>query len=106
MDKAIAIFDELIRLDAMFSRENILTKDKILFCIYRGNDTPREIMQLMNIAKGNLANYCKELISKKYLTKLQSVGGREISYQITELGTKRITQIIKKIEGLFKNETV
>lgn len=103
MNKAINLFDKLIDIYAVFSRENIMARDKVLFCIYRGQTTPREIMQRLNLAKGNLANYCKDLIAKKYLTKTKETGGREISYQITEAGTKYITQIITKTQKQFDN---
>ena len=67
--------------------------DKIIFCISRGLHSPRELMQKLQIAKGNLANYCKELVADGLVTK--QVRGRVVEYSLSTKGNEHIRKFLE-----------
>ena len=69
--------------------------DKILFCISRGIDSPRELVLKLKIAKGNLANYCKALIKDGML--VQHTEGRVVKYELSAKGRQHIKKFLEAI---------
>ena len=78
---------------ALARRFDATAMDKVLFCIFRGTNTPREIMDALRVTKGNLANYCKTLVVHGKIAREQS-HGRNIFYTITANGEKEIKRIL------------
>jgi len=66
--------------------------DKVLFCICKGFSNPRKLIEKLCIAKGNLANCCKQLIRGGYLT--QHTSGRTVEYELTEKGYMQIKKFL------------
>ena len=73
--------------------------DKVLFCVHRGFSTPRALCHRLQIAKGNLANCCKKLISDGCL--VQHTNGRAVEYELTAGGTAQISKFLGK-EGKWQ----
>jgi len=73
--------------------------DKIMFCLYKGMSSPRELMHKLQIAKGNLANYCKQLVADNMITKETS--GRVVKYGLAKKGEKRVGQILEAMNDFI-----
>jgi len=69
--------------------------DKIMFCVSRGLHSPRELVQKLQIAKGNLANSCKELVADGQL--LKQVQGRIVKYRLSAKGNEHIRKFLRVI---------
>ena len=94
MEKAIEKLKNYIDL---WVKHKPTVADKILFYIYRGICTPRELIAKLQIAKGNLANYCKALIKDGLV--VQHTVGRVVKYELSQKGT---VYIKKFLEDLIK----
>jgi predicted transcriptional regulator len=70
--------------------------DKVMFCIYRGYNSPRALIQKLCIAKGNLANCCRQLITDGKLT--QHTSGRTVEYELTPKGQGQIKKYLEKAQ--------
>ena len=68
---------------------------KILFCVSLGLDSPRALTQKLQIAKGNLTNYCKGLIANGEMTK--QVHGRVVKYGLTAKGQTRVKKFLEAV---------
>lgn len=68
--------------------------DKVLFCIHRGQKTPRELIARLEIAKGNLANCCKCLIHDGQI--VQHTNGRAVEYEPTAAGREHIESFFSR----------
>gem|GEM_PF-3216971 len=98
MENAALSFERLLELS---KKINANALDKVLFCIYRGATTPYELMNKLDVSKGNLANYCKRLITQNKIRKQIIAGGsRRIAYQITEKGTNSVEKFLAHIEKI------
>lgn len=73
--------------------------DKIMFCMYKGMESPRELMQKLKIAKGNLANYCKQLCADNMITK--EVHGRVVKYGLAKKGEARIKKVLEAVNDFI-----
>jgi len=73
--------------------------DKIMFCLYKGMESPRELMQKLIIAKGNLANYCKQMCADSMITK--QVSGRIVKYGLTKKGEARVKKILEAMNDFI-----
>ena len=92
MDKAIKIFDEYINFWVKFKPS---AADKIVFCIFKGMNCPRDLMHRLGLAKGNLANYCKQLIKTGQI--VQHTAGRAVEYELTAKGQEKIKKLLGEI---------
>lgn len=108
MDKAIRNLDPNVNFfdktldNAMGKFENYIDfgvkykpslSDKILFCVSKGLHSPRELIQKLQVAKGNLANYCMALAGDGQLTK--QVHGRIVKYELTVKGNAYIKKFLE-----------
>jgi len=91
MEKATENFETYIDFWVKF-RPSVA--DKILFCIHRGLNNPRELIGKLCIAKGNLANCCKQLIKGGAL--IQHTNGRAVEYELTAKGQGQIRKFLEK----------
>ena len=66
--------------------------DKILFCIYRGVDSPQALQAKLKIAKGNLANCCKGLVGQGKITR--HTNGRTVKYTLTAKGEESLKKFL------------
>lgn len=96
MDKAIEKFE--MYLD-FWVKVKPSVPDKIMFCIYKGMQAPRELMQKLQIAKGNLANYCKQLHADNMITK--QVHGRVVKYGLAKKGETRVKKILEAMNDFI-----
>ena len=96
MERALSTFENLLELT---KKVRISALDRVLFCIYRGATTPKELMDKLNVSKGNLANYCKTLAEQKKIKREKNDTDRGVAYSITEKGTLSIQKILKNIES-------
>lgn len=97
--KAQEVFDKYLELHTLFTRTIKVTKpDVVLWTINKGTNTPPLLIEELGVAKGNLANYCKTLISDKLLVRCRHATQKTISYEITEKGQSRLSELLKKIE--------
>ena len=101
MERAVTTFEQLLELTR---RVKITALDKVLFCIYRGATTPKELMDKLNVSKGNLANYCKYLAGVNKIKKQQNETERGVTYTITEKGIISVQKILKDIECHIKGK--
>lgn len=99
MENAIKSLEKFIELNKTI---RISATDKVLFCIYRGNGTPRELMEKLNMSKGNLANYCKHLMFSNKIRREKLDGERNIKYTLTEKGNVSIQKMLANIEKVIK----
>lgn len=99
MENAVKTLEKQLELNRIIKTNAI---DKVLFCIYRGHTTPREIMEKLNLSKGNLANYCKYLMTSNKIRKEKLDGERNIKYILTEKGAASIQKILLNIEKVIK----
>jgi len=92
MDKATETFENYVDFWVKF-RPSV--PDKILFCVGRGTESPGGLIQKLQIAKGNLANYCKALIKNGELSK--QVHGRVVRYGLTAKGSARVKKFLERM---------
>ena len=100
MERAVTAFEQLLELN---KNVKISALEKVLFCVYRGVCTPKELMDKLNVSKGNLANYCKHLASTNKLKKQRNENERGVTYIITEKGTLSVQKILKDIDNHISN---
>jgi len=98
MEKATKTFENYIDFWVRFHPS---VSDKILFCVSLGLESPKALMQKLQIAKGNLTNYCKALIKGGELTK--QVHGRTVRYALT---TKGQASVKKFLEAVGKDASI
>ena len=96
MERAVATLENLIDLTKTVK---ITALDKVLFCIYRGASTPKELTILLNVSKGNLANYCKNLAAHNKIKRIKNDAERGVTYVITDKGIASVQKILKNIEN-------
>jgi len=92
MEKATETFENYVDFWVKF-RPSVA--DKILFCINGGTESPRALIQRLEIAKGNLTNYCKALIADGQLAK--QVHGRVVRYVLTAKGKTRVKKFLERV---------
>ena len=100
MESAVALLENLLELNRNI---RISATDKVLFCIYRGVVTPKQLIDKLNVSKGNLANYCKSLAAYNKIRKEKNGNERGVAYSITEKGTQSIQKILKNIDNHIAN---
>ena len=80
-------FDEFY----LSKKTNLTIKDKVLVFLLDKNLSPFELIKLLGIAKSNLANLSKTLISEGVIDSYKSMGNyRNIFYRITEKGLNEL----------------
>ena len=90
MEKATKSFENYIEFWVKF-RPTV--SDKVMFCIYRGIDSPRLLIEKLKIAKGNLANCCKQLIKNGLV--VQHTQGRAVTYELSAKGSAHIKKFLE-----------
>jgi len=93
MDKATKTFENYVDFWVKF-RPSV--PDKILFCVGNGVDGPQALIQKLQIAKGNLTNYCKALIADGQMQK--QTHGRIVRYALTAKGKTRVKKFLEAVE--------
>ncbi len=75
---------------------NLTIKDKFLVFLLDGNKTPSKLIELLGVAKTNLALISASLISDGLIQKQKDdVDKRLINYCLTEKGRKKASEIAK-----------
>jgi DNA-binding MarR family transcriptional regulator len=90
MENAINNFEKYIDFWVKFKPS---VADKLLFCIYKGLDTPMGLRARLGIAKGNLANCCKDLVKLGMI--VQHTNGRNVKYELTEKAHARLKKFLE-----------
>lgn len=77
-------------------------KEGLLFCLQRAPQPPRELMDVLGMAKSNLASLAEKCIHEGLIEKSRrSNDRRTLLYAITEKGTAYIHDISAEIEKKF-----
>jgi DNA-binding MarR family transcriptional regulator len=88
-----------IRLNNLFARVKVTAADRVLFCIHRGCTTPRAIMEKIGVSKGNLANYCKQLLAYNKIRRTRDTdSARGICYTLTPKGSIAVEKMLAGID--------
>ena len=85
------------------SKELFSLNFKILACIYRlGSPSQTEIVQDIDLAKSNVANFCKGLIGRGLITSRADEKDRRIVYyELTKEGKKYVDSICSEQGGII-----
>ena len=95
MEKATETFEKYIN---FWLKIKPSVTDKILFCIYKGLTSPVALRQKLDIAKGNLANYCKRLVKENLI--VQHTHGRAVEYELAQNGKARVNKLLEAIKNV------
>lgn len=95
------VFDKYLAMQVLFARDLKITKpDIVLYSIYKGVNTPSLLIAGLSVAKGNLANYCKTLISDKLLVRCCHGSQKNIYYELTAKGQDKVNKMLNRINKL------
>ena len=85
---------------------NVSNSFKVMFCIEKMNITsPKEISNMLNIAKSNLTILVGKLRLQKYVVQ-EKINKKEIKYSLTELGKEKLEGKIAAISVPEKDKKV
>lgn len=87
------------------SNEKFDIKHKVLHIIsLNEKTTPTKLIELLNMARSNLAIICNSLVKNELITKnKEPLNKKEIYYTITEKGKLELSQKFEKTEKNLKN---
>lgn len=86
------------------SKEKFDIKHKVLHLISKKEKTtPTDLIDVLNMARSNLAIICNNLVKNGLITKnKEPLNKKEIYYTITEKGKKELQVKFEKVEENFK----
>lgn len=86
------------------SGEKFDIKHKVLHLISKKEKTtPTELIEVLNMARSNLAIICNNLVKQGFITKIKEpLNKKEIYYSITPQGTEELEKKFEKVEENLK----
>ena len=86
------------------SKEKFDIKHKVLHLIsQKEKTTPTELIEILSMARSNLAIICNNLVKQGYITKTKEpLNKKEIYYEVTEKGTDELKIKFEKVEENLK----
>ncbi len=100
------ISSKLEGFDAIFlnKKMNLTIKDKFLIFLLDGEKSPSELIELLGVAKTNLALISSELLINKLIQKQKdNLDKRLINYSLTPFGKQKADEIMKNINANIQN---
>ena len=100
------ISSKLEGFDAIFlnKKMNLTIKDKFLIFLLNGEKSPSELIELLGVAKTNLALISSELLINKLIQKQKdNLDKRLINYSLTPFGKQKADEIMKNINANIQN---
>ena len=90
--------------DKQFSKEIFSVKFKILYLVFSYNQvSPSSLVSLLNMAKSNVALFCKQLVEDgKLITKQDQFDHRVIYYCLTKKGQRYVLEYLEKLQKLMQ----
>lgn len=83
---------------------NLTIKDKFLIFLLDGEKSPSKLIELLGIAKTNLALISKELLNKNLIRKQKDfLDKRLINYALTESGEQKANKFVEELNKNIKN---
>lgn len=83
---------------------NLTIKDKFLIFLLDGEKSPSKLIELLGIAKTNLALISAELLSKNLIRKQKDfLDKRLINYALTESGKQKANKFVEELNKNIKN---
>lgn len=91
--------------DKKFNKEVFSVKFKILYLVFSYNQiSPSTLVSSLNMAKSNVALFCKQLVKDQYLiTKQDQFDHRVIYYCLTKKGQKHVLEYLEKLQNMMQN---
>jgi len=91
--------------DKVFNKKILSVKFKILFSIYCCKKvSPSMLVRQLNIAKSNIALFCKNLLEDKFLISTQDkFDKRIIYYELTKKGEREVESCINTLSAKFES---
>lgn len=83
---------------------NLTIKDKFLIFLLDGEKSPSKLIELLGIAKTNLALISKELLNENLIRKQKDfLDKRLINYALTESGEQKANKFVEELNKNIKN---
>ena len=91
--------------DKKFNKEIFSVKFKILYLVFSYNQiSPSTLVNSLNMAKSNIALFCKQLIKEQFIiTKQDQFDHRVIYYCLTKKGQKHVLENLEKLDKMMQN---
>lgn len=91
--------------DKKFNKEIFSVKFKILYLVFSYNQiSPSMLVNTLQMAKSNVALFCKQLVEEQYLvTKQDGFDHRVIYYCLTKKGQKHVLDYLEKLQDMMQN---
>ena len=90
--------------DKQFNKDIFSVKFKILYLVFSYNQvSPSSLVSLLNMAKSNVALFCKQLVEEgKLITKQDQFDHRVIYYCLTKKGQKHVLEYLEKLQKMMQ----
>ena len=87
-----------------FNKEILSVKFKILYLVFSYNQiSPSTLVNSLQMAKSNVALFCKQLVEEQYLiTKQDQFDHRVIYYCLTKNGQKHVLEYLDKLQNMMQ----